>query len=703
MPEKKSIFKKPDIKQLQAWVYEAQWAAKTWREQSWRSSELYDGGDAQWTQEDWDEAKDSGIDPLSINRTFPTTNLILGYQILNKFDIIAKGRTQKDAEISQIMTEGLKFIMDQYDGEFLVSQAFRDAVIPGFGCLGTGFSQDPRQEKLMVEGNDWKEVWWDPFGPVWWEPSRTRYVFKARWMDIESLIMLFEKKKEEIESQYQDFVGHQTRYRSYAEFQDEATFVEETIKGMGGGDWTDQQRRRVRPVELWYAMPERAVFALFRDGRYVEIKDEMPLGMMAQLVAEASEVVGATVLKMRVTSFFGDVILQDLPSPYPHDQYPLVPFIGYTDRYNFPYGIPFQIMGMQEEINKRRSMATALLRSRRVIIEKDASPDQTQAGLDTIYEEANKLNSFIVLKSGGMQKFDIQENQTLVPSQVKIMESSEQEIGEIGGPNYEMMGYESNATSGVAIEKRSKPGEVRVAPLFENLRRSMKRIGEQTIANIQGFWTGEKVLRITDRMTGAEKFVEINHRIQTETGNYEVKNNICQGKFDCIVSEAPQTDTVKEKHIELFQSIIQKSPPEIIPYLISIIFELTDLPNKEVLLSKLKPMLGVNPLEEDMSPEEVKQQVLEQMEAQKQQQAMAAEIQKKMIELDLQNKELTNKKVMVEISKLLDEQKFKRAEAVMGLRQMAMGNVLPMPQKKVGQGGASKPNGPSGNKQAQRG
>jgi len=46
--------------------------------------------------------------------------------------------------------------------------------------------------------------------------------------------------------------------------------AEEHIKEMSGTDWTDERRLRVRPIELWYPVQERALFALFKDGRYIE-------------------------------------------------------------------------------------------------------------------------------------------------------------------------------------------------------------------------------------------------------------------------------------------------------------------------------------------------------------------------------------------------------------------------------------------------
>jgi hypothetical protein len=337
-----------------------------------------------------------------------------------------------------------------------------------------------------------------------------------------------------------------------------------------------------------------------------------------------------------------------------------------------------QIQGMQEEVNKRRSMALALLKSRRVMVEEGASPDV--GGIDRIYEEANKLDGLIVLKDGALSagKFKIQENAELAPSQVKMMESSEQEINEIVGANLAAMGYESNETSGVAIEKRQRQAAVVIAPIFENLRRSMKVLGEQVIANIQGYWTGEKVLRVTDRMTGAERFVEINHKIQMEDGHYEVKNNIAQGKFDVVVSESPMTDTIREKNIELIIEWVKKSPPEIVPHLLHLAFELSNITNKESLMAKIKPILGIDPTEEDMSPEQIKQKVLMQLQAQQEEAQKKAAMEQKAIELELEHKDLQNQKVAAQIATLLDDSRVKKAQAIVNMRNMVKQNVLPM-------------------------
>jgi hypothetical protein len=114
------------LKEIQDFVYESMLVSEAWRAEAWRDCEIYDG--KQWTEEDYRKAKDAGIDPLTINRTFPVVNLLLGSEQINKNDITIEGRTQDDAEISTTMTEAVRYIMEQYNGPALVSQAFKDSV-----------------------------------------------------------------------------------------------------------------------------------------------------------------------------------------------------------------------------------------------------------------------------------------------------------------------------------------------------------------------------------------------------------------------------------------------------------------------------------------------------------------------------------------------------------------------------------------------
>lgn len=640
-------------------VWESAWASREWRAESWRDHEMYDGGQASWTQEDYQKAQDAGIDPITINRTFPTVNMMLGSQAIDRFDIIAKGRTQDDGRIGEVMSEGLKFVLDQNEGDYIISEAFKNAVIPGFGCVYPGLNEDPRKETLALKYRDWKEIGWDPFSSPWWTPQKTRYVYWQRWTDLEDFKAVFYERRQEIEDAYREFSG-EFRERGYAPLMDEAQVVEEYVRTLAASDWIDTRRKRIRPVEMWYPVNELGLFALYPDGRCYEIKEGMDPREAYQAISGSQQVLKAIVKKMRVMTFFGEhLLLQDGPSPFNHDQYPLVPFIGYIDRYGCPYGVPRQIRGQNEEVNKRRSMALALLRKRRVKAERGVVGEGDNAALQRLYEEANKLDGFMVVDDGKIERFQIEELASLAQAQVELMRQSELEIREISGSNAEALGYDSPAESGIAKKLQIQRSQVTTATLFDNLRRSMSMIGNQVVANMQQFWKYEKVLRVTDKMTGAERFVTINQPVE---GGIQVKNNITQGKYDIVVSETPTTDTIREKNMDLLYAAIEKSPPEATPTLLIAAFEMSDLPNKEMLIEKLKPILGVDPGSEDEDPEETKQKVLETLAKQRDEAEMAKRLEMESIQLELNKKRLENLKLRAEIQKIEAETEAKEVE-----------------------------------------
>lgn len=651
------------VKQANAWVAEDKYVSGVWRAQAWRDCEMADGLDAMWTQDDWDDAINSGIDPMSFNRIFPVIQYIMGSEIINKFNSVAKARTHKDSEMSEVMTESLAYIRDQSDGNFLISQAFGDAIISGFGCLSPCLNPDPREEKVSIDRRPWTEIGWDPFSSIWWSPKYTKYVYHQRWMDIDNLIMAFEKKEKEILDKYADLsAGANTTASGNSYMYDFADEVEGYLQTLAPCEWADTTRKRIRPVEMWYPQIEKATFCLFDDGRAIEMKDSMSAFDKVKLIQACQEIVNTPVKKMRTMTFVDNLVLQDRETPYPHDLFPFIPFVGYLDRYGFPYGVPRQIRTINEDINKRRSVAKALLTKRRIKMEKGIVDDAEE--MDQLIMEANKIDGAIVVNNGKLDKVIIDDQIQMEQAQIGLLIQDENEIREISGANAESLAYKSNVTSGVAQEKKIEQAATIHAPLFHNHRRSIKLLNEQLSVNAQGFWKGPKVLRITDRMTGRDRFITINEEIEQITGIKEIKNNITQGRFDIIISEAQQTDTIREQNLNLIIEWVKKSPPEVIPVLMNMAFEMSNLPNKDILIEKIKPLLGQDPRDEDMSPEQLKQRTIQILEQQKQAQAAQAQTVGELQKLEMENKRLENEKLMAEIKEIQERLKIERAKTV---------------------------------------
>jgi hypothetical protein len=643
------------IETLKSWVLETTETHNIWHKEAWTDCAFYDG--CHWSEKDKQVMADKDINPITANRIFPVVNLVLGYAANNPSDIVAKGRTQLDNEIGQVMSEGIRYVIDQCDGRAKIRDAFKDQIVPGFGYLKVDRQDDPRREKVTIRKFPWYTFGWDPYGDNWLDPQQCRFCFHYDWKDLDAIIAAWPEKESEIEAEFSRMGDASLRRTTFTTL-DIGSQVESHRNQLRGGGWADPLRRRVRPVEMYYAVDAPGLFAVLPDSRVFEVRDDMPINEQYNLLMSAEQTIKATVKKIRLANFLGDLILDDIESPHGHDQYPYVPLYSYLDRFGMPYGVPRQLKEQNMEVNKRRSMALALLYAKRMTYEKGALEDPNRA-----FAEMNARLGMIEVNDGFIEKVKIDDLSALAAPQVDLMRASEQEIKEIAGANDEALGYKTPAMSGAALDRKQQQSGTMTATLHGNLERSQRRLGELVIAEIQANWTHTKVLRITDRMTGADRFVELNKAITDEGGNViKIRNNVANGRFDCEIGKKPLSDTVREQNAELLFNAIQKAPPEAIPELLSMAFELSDMPQKEILLGRLRRVLGVEEIDPLLSKDE--QEAI----AQKQKDAMAekanadAQYDTSVKELDLQEREAKIQKQFADIEAKMVELRTKERE-----------------------------------------
>jgi len=201
------------------------------------------------------------------------------------------------------------------------------------------------------------------------------------------------------------------------------------------------------------------------------------------------------------------------------------------------------------------------------------------------------------------------------------------------------------------------------ASLLLNFKRSQKMLGERVISHVQRDWSGPKVLRVTDRVTGAERFVELNKKVFHENmGAIVVSNNITQGRYDIVVSDKPMTDTVRQKNLENIFSAIQKAPPEAIAPLLNLAFELSDFPNKAQLLHQLRAVLGVEPIDPLLTTAEADAKAAQKQQAIEKQQQAEAQMQmaERQAVVDLNNARV--QEIMAKIQEVMANIQAKPAE-----------------------------------------
>lgn len=595
------VLRKYDIDDFKSWISEGLEVQQTWHAESWEDCQFRDG--QHWKRHEIADALKKDINPLTINRIFPIVNLCHGYQVNNQQDIVAKGRTQEDNEISQIMTEGLKYVFDQCEGSSKIMSACHDAIVPGFGYLKVDEHPDPRKEIVTVKSRPWYTLCVDPYGDPFMDPDNCRYAFYSDWKNIDDLIAHYPTHKAQIEEQFDamsaDYLGVTSKNGHNLTFsiQDD---VEDSKSKMSGGAWADRARKRIKPVELYYVVKQECLFARLENGAIYEVPESLPDNEQMQILQRAEWIGKATVSKMRVALIVGEYVIEDIGSPHAHDEYPYVPFYGYLDRYGNPFGVPRQLKESAMDINKRRSMALAKLTSKRMLVEEGAVKDENEA-----YEEMNQNVGLVRVAKDGINRIKIEDLSSLKNDQIELAREGAADLREIAGVNAENLGYQTSAMSGKALQQKTEQSNTSLAVIGDNLNRARKKLGELVVAEIQDKWDGQKVLRITDRVTGKDRFVTINEPIRDDGGEViEVRNNISNGRFDMTIASKPITDTIREKNVEMLFSAIQKAPPEAIPELVHAAFEISDLPQKDVILSRLRRVLGVEETDLSLSSEE---------------------------------------------------------------------------------------------------
>lgn len=560
-----------EVGKFRRWFRESADFASDWRDAARRDYEFVSG--KQWTDEDIAAFEESGRPAITINRIKPLINVLSGYQRLNRYDIDFLPRTNDDIDVCTVRKGLTKYILDECEYDKHESQAFLDAAIGGLGWLDVGYRFD-------AEINDGEAyvVREDPFG-VYIDPethktdlSDAKYICRAKWVDKDELALAYPEHKEEIFAQY--------------------AIYDAAEKADGRTDdplWYKREIQKARMVECWYKVKTNQTMYYLSTGQIVP-KEEMQLEYFLQGLVEAVQDVPVT--KVRVASFIERVLLEDIPSPYEHGEFPLVPITCYNFGVDdLPAGFVRDLIDPQREINKRRIQELHILNSTGNgggWIEADAMTDQQK---EDFKKKGNVPGHFSEVRPGVLASGKIQERlPAQVPAAIIQAESQAQnDLVQISGINEALMGTDIPAqSSGRAIELKQKQAITHIAPMFDHLRDAKKKVatllwgrrGHKGI--VPQFYTEDKVYRVEG--VNGQQFIHVNQQVvqQDRLGRAIVStlNDLSHGEFDIIVSDTQASTTQRQAQMwGLVDAVSKLGVPGDLVF--DIILDLSDLPNKE--------------------------------------------------------------------------------------------------------------------------
>jgi hypothetical protein len=619
------------LRQLTGWWEEAREFHAENRRQQLLDVDFYDHH--QFDPESAFKLLERGQFPSVYNLIALALDWIIGTERRTRVEGKVHPRGPEDTDTAQAKQQVLKYVDDVNQAGFERSEAFASAAKVGVGWMEECIVRDPDVEPIANRVVDWKEMWWDPFSRRA-DLNDCRYLIRRKWLDLDYAQVMFPEHAERL-----DGMAKAMTEMDIADSDDmadmPALFLQRDLRGAMDGSYRlfgstsiDQKYRRRLPInETWFTKPTpiKRLRSLDPDLNDKEFDPEHSEHRQAVELGLAT-LTDAVAKRVCVAMWVPGLLLSVKESPYKHRRYPFTMLIcKREDRTGLPYGYIRGMRDAQMDYNKRRAKTLFLLSVNRVLYENGAID---AADEDDILLEASRPDARIKVAKNALSenRVKFEWGGQLADGQILLMESAKDHILEGSGITKENLGQDSNAISGRAILAKQQQGAVSTAELFDRYRQFMQLSGQKTVSLIEQFMTLPKRLRILGPRGKIEWLIVNEPTTDPETGEVFFANDLTAGAADYIVDQQDYRETVRMAMAESLFEVIGKLPPELQIGLLDIAIELTDLPNRDELVARIRKMNGHTAPGQEADPDQLAKQ---QQEQQAQQQAAELDMQER--------------------------------------------------------------------------
>lgn len=565
-----------------------------WRKEADKCADYYDGN--QLDQESIQVLQDRKQPPLVINLIKSTIDTVLGMEAKSRSDW--KVRPDDDGTCSDDLAEALSLKLKQAEVESRADRATSDAyaaqIKAGLGWVEVSKESDPFKCPYRVKYVHRREIFWD------WRSeqpdlSDAAYLIRRRWLELAHAAALMPQYATLFRmtangwSGYDPIVDRDTGlYQSFE--------LERDTK-LAAIDWRDTQRQRVCLSEIWYRKWVRGYVMKLPNSTVLEVDFNNQKHSMA-ILSGMAQVSQATYQKVRLAWYAGPHFLYDVPSPYKHNNFPYVPFFGHReDQTNAPYGLIRAMISPQDEINSRRSKMLWNLNSRRVVTDSDTVTDHKLTA-----DEVARPDAYIILnaKRNPNSKFMVESGGELAQQQFSVMQESKQEIAETSGIHKTMMGQQSGASSGLAINSLAEQGLNSLAEINDNYRFARRLVGEMLFEMVNDDLKGDPRTVMIGNGNNKKAVVLNQPSIDEQTGQQIIVNDVSAVKAKVVLDDIPSSPTFRMQQLQMLTTIIQSLPPNIQPLLVDYAIESTDMPKRYEAAQRIRDAIGIS----DQTPEQ---------------------------------------------------------------------------------------------------
>ena len=583
-----------------------------WRREADRSADYYDGN--QLSPETVERLKDRGQPPLIANLIKPTIDTVLGMEAKTRTDW--RVRPEDDEECDDDLAEALSLKLKHAEIESRADRAVSDAYAAqckaGLGWVEVAREHDPFKCPYRVKYVHRREIFWD------WRAeqpdlSDARYLVRRRWLELEHAIALMPQYATLFRMTTGGWAGFDPLLEQDSRLVQSWEIERDTR--IAAVDWRDIQRMRICLYEIWYRKWVRGYIMTLPNGTTMEVDFNNPRHNEA-IVSGIAKVKQATFQKVRLAWYTGPHFLYDVPSPYKHNQFPYVPFFGYReDLTNVPYGLIRAMISPQDEINARKSKMLWSLNSRRVVTDSDAVIDHNKAA-----GEVARPDAYIILNANRKptSQFRVDPGGELASQQFQAMQEGKQEIAEASGIHKTMMGQQSGATSGLAINSLVEQGLNTLAEINDNYRYARRLVGEMLFELVkQNLMQGPS--RVIVGEGKSKKVIPLNQpTVDEQTGQPFTLNDVAKVKAKVVLDDIPSTPTYRMQQLQMLTEITKSLPPQLQGFVVDFVIEATDMPKRHELAERLRAAVGIQDPEQQQAAMQAQAEAAQAQQAQQQ-------------------------------------------------------------------------------------
>lgn len=556
-----------------------------------KKCDMYYRGD-QWDEFDMQQLDDQGRPALTINTILPTINAVLAEQSSKKADIQFKPRGGGNQDVADVLTKVYAQVADNNKLDWVEQQVFSDGLIQDRGWFDVRIDFDDHVNgEVRVESKDPLDILIDPDAKHY-DPRTWNEIFETKWMSID-----------EIEEQYGQKEADQLRMLAETGTTlgaDSMEFEEERYGDSDEYNYGQQypgdpenarMLRSIRVIERQYYKLNDCMF-------YVDPvtgdKREVPYNWGKKKREQFADQFGLDIIqkkmrKVRWTVTADTVVLFDDWSPYNH--FTLVPFFPYFRR-GKPFGMVRNLLSPQEQLNKITSQELHIVNTTANsgwIVENGSLSGMTA---DDLEEHGAETGLVLEFNRGSTPPAKIPPNQ--IPTGLdRLGQKAASNIKQISGITDAMLGMDSPEVSGVAINAKQNRGSLLLQVPLDNLAKTRQYLAEKILNLVQAYYTEERIIQITDESDPYKPREKL--RINQQTPEGQIINDLTIGEYDVVVGTAPARDNFDE--MQFAEAIELRGVGVPIPN--DMIVEYSHLSRKADIAERIRQMEGTAPPTEE--------------------------------------------------------------------------------------------------------